>query len=38
MPECKGTGFAMVKQANRPGVRIYPRRCKECLGKGRIAS
>jgi hypothetical protein len=26
-----------VKQPTRPGVRIYPPHCKECLGKGRIA-
>jgi DnaJ-class molecular chaperone len=37
-PECNGTGFAPVKQPTRPNVRIYPERCKECLGKGRIAN
>ncbi|WP_423873611.1 zinc finger domain-containing protein [Bradyrhizobium sp.] len=37
-PQCKGTGFAIVKQPHRPGVRIYPERCNKCLGKGRIAA
>jgi DnaJ-class molecular chaperone len=36
-PECKGTGFAPVTQPTRPGVRIYSERCKECLGKGKVA-
>jgi DnaJ-class molecular chaperone len=36
-PECNGTGFAPLKQP-RSGVRIYLERCKECLGKGRIAN
>ncbi len=35
---CNGTGFPAVKQPTRPGVRIYPEPCKECLGKGRIRS
>jgi hypothetical protein len=35
-PECNGTGFAPVAQPARLGVRVYPERCKECLGKGRI--
>ena len=34
---CHGTGFPPVAES-RPGVRIYPERCKECLGKGRIAT
>lgn len=44
-PECEGTGSAIegagsaiVRQPARPGVRIYPERCKECLGKGRVAN
>ena len=36
-PDCKGTGFEMVKQPTRPGVRVYPAQCKGCLGKGRVA-
>jgi hypothetical protein len=36
-PECMGAGFAVVKHPTRPGVRIY-QACKECLGKGRIAT
>jgi DnaJ-class molecular chaperone len=35
---CNGTGFQPVVQPNRPGIRIYPARCKECLGKGRTAT
>jgi hypothetical protein len=35
-PECNGTGFAVVDQPGRPGIRIYPARCKKYLGKGRI--
>jgi DnaJ-class molecular chaperone len=37
-PECNGTGLAVVSQPGRPGIRIYPARCKKCLGKGRIAN
>jgi hypothetical protein len=36
-PACHGTGVATVKQSTREGVRVYPPRCRECLGKGRIA-
>jgi DnaJ-class molecular chaperone len=36
--ECKGTGFAIVKQPTRPGVRIFQGQCKECLVKGRVAN
>jgi DnaJ-class molecular chaperone len=36
-PACKGTGVEMAKQPRRPGVRVYPPQCKECLGKGRVA-
>jgi hypothetical protein len=35
-PACSGTGFPAVAQL-RPGFRIYPVQCKECLGKGRIS-
>ena len=37
-PECNGTGFEVVDQPGRPGIRIYPARCKKCLGKGSIAN
>ncbi len=37
-PACNGTGFPAVVQPVRPGFRIYPVQCKECLGKGRILS
>jgi hypothetical protein len=33
---CNGTGFAVVAQPELPGRKIYPPRCKECEGKGRI--
>jgi hypothetical protein len=36
--ECNRTGFAIVTQPTRPGIRIYPERCNKCLGKGRIAA
>jgi hypothetical protein len=29
-------GFEKVKQPTEPGRKIYPAKCKECLGKGRI--
>jgi len=35
-PACDGTGAQMVKQPEQPGRKIYPAKCKECLGKGRI--
>jgi DnaJ-class molecular chaperone len=35
-PACKGTGFAAVEQPAEPGRRIYPPRCAQCDGKGRI--
>jgi len=40
LPEvkCHGTGFPKVKQPVQPGRRIYPAPCKECAGKGRVAS
>lgn len=33
---CNGTGHQVVKQPSQPGRRMYPARCKECDGKGRI--
>jgi DnaJ-class molecular chaperone len=35
-PACKGTGYPVVVQPVKPGRRIYPVRCKNCGGKGRI--
>jgi DnaJ-class molecular chaperone len=35
-PVCKGTGFPAVKQPAKPGRKIYPARCSNCGGKGRI--
>jgi DnaJ-class molecular chaperone len=36
---CDGTGFPLViLQPIKPGHKIYPAPCKECAGKGRIAS
>jgi DnaJ-class molecular chaperone len=32
---CNGTGFQKVEQPSEPGRKIYPAKCKECLGKGR---
>ena len=37
-PECDGTGFPKVSQSVQPGRKIYPAPCKQCFGKGRIAS
>jgi DnaJ-class molecular chaperone len=37
-PACNGTGFPEVKQPTQSGRKIYPPPCKECAGKGRIAS
>lgn len=34
-PACEGTGYPAVAQP-KPGRRIFPGRCKQCLGKGRI--
>ena len=34
-PACDGTGYPTVKQP-APGRRIFPSRCTECDGKGRI--
>ena len=33
---CDGTGFQKVKQPTQPGRKIYPPKCTECCGKGRI--
>jgi DnaJ-class molecular chaperone len=35
-PKCDGTGFPLVKQPGQPGRKIYPVRCENCGGKGRI--
>jgi DnaJ-class molecular chaperone len=35
-PKCKGAGFPAVKQPAKPGRKIYPARCSNCGGKGRI--
>ena len=35
-PACDGSGFPAVAQPAKPGRRIFPPACKECLGKGRI--
>jgi DnaJ-class molecular chaperone len=35
-PACGGTGFPAVAQPAKPGRRIFPPPCKQCLGKGRI--
>jgi DnaJ-class molecular chaperone len=35
---CAGTGFPVVLlQPIQQGRKIYPARCKECGGKGRVA-
>jgi DnaJ-class molecular chaperone len=36
-PKCDGTGFPVIKQPGQPGRKIYPVRCENCGGKGRIA-
>jgi hypothetical protein len=33
---CDGAGFEKVKPPTEPGRKIYPAKCKERLGKGRI--
>jgi DnaJ-class molecular chaperone len=35
-PACGGTGFPTVTQPAKPGRKIFPPACKQCLGKGRI--
>jgi DnaJ-class molecular chaperone len=35
-PACAGTGLAKVKQAIKPGRRVYPPKCVKCDGKGRV--
>jgi len=37
-PACNGTGFPNVKQPVEPRRRIFPAPCRECAGKGRVAS
>jgi hypothetical protein len=37
-PSCEGTGFPTVKQPIQPSRKIYPARCMQCVGKGRIES
>jgi DnaJ-class molecular chaperone len=34
---CKGTGFPVVAQPIRPDRKLYPVKCKDCGGKGKIA-
>jgi transcription elongation factor Elf1 len=36
-PACNGTGFPTVMQPVKPSHKIYPIKCKNCGGKGRIA-
>jgi DnaJ-class molecular chaperone len=36
-PACDGTGFPTVAQPAKPGRKIFPPPCKQCLGKGRVA-
>lgn len=33
---CEGTGFQPVKQPAQPGRKIFPARCQQCSGKGRL--
>lgn len=35
-PACDGKGFPAVAQPTKPGRKIFPPPCKQCLGKGRI--
>jgi DnaJ-class molecular chaperone len=35
-PECNGTGFPVVMQPAQATRKIYPVKCKNCDGKGRI--
>jgi DnaJ-class molecular chaperone len=35
-PACDGMGFPKATQPAKPGRKIYPATCKQCLGKGRI--
>jgi len=35
-PACGGTGLEQVTQPTEPGRRIFPAKCKQCDGKGRI--
>ena len=36
-PACDGIGYIKVAQPVEPDRKIYPARCKQCLGKGRLA-
>jgi hypothetical protein len=36
-PAYDGMGFATVAQPAKPGRKIFPPPCKQCLGKGRVA-
>jgi DnaJ-class molecular chaperone len=33
---CGGTGVTKVRQAAKPGRRVYPPKCGKCGGRGRI--
>jgi hypothetical protein len=35
-PECNGTGFAVVDQPGRPGIRIYPARLRNALAREEL--
>jgi DnaJ-class molecular chaperone len=35
-PSCNGTGVIRPVKQPAPGRRIYPPRCTQCEGKGRI--
>jgi DnaJ-class molecular chaperone len=35
-PACGGTGIPTVGQPTKPGRKIFPPACKQCLGKGRV--
>jgi DnaJ-class molecular chaperone len=35
-PACNGKGFPVVAQPLRPDRKIYPVKCKDCNGKGKI--
>jgi DnaJ-class molecular chaperone len=36
-PKCDGTGFPVVAQPVQPSRKIYPVRCENCAGKGRMS-
>jgi DnaJ-class molecular chaperone len=35
-PACNGTGFPRSMQPTYPGRKIYPVKCEDCQGKGKI--